>query len=87
MCCPAFIVTNTLDAIEQLARRRHLTPERAQELVDTYGFSRCLIDALRAVRGNAKDLTIPDADDREFAYLARRLEFDSPSQLEGAIAT
>jgi hypothetical protein len=36
--------------------------------------------------GNAKDLTIPKADDREFAYLALRLEFDSLSQLEDAIA-
>ena len=48
---------------------------------------RRLIDAHRSVRGNAKDLTIPATDDREFAYLARRLEFDSPSHLEGAIAT
>ncbi len=84
---PAVRVANTLDAIERLAEGRHLTPERAQELGDAYGFLRRLIDALRAVRGNAKDLTIPNADDREFAYLARRLEFDSPPQLEDAIAT
>ena len=84
---PAVRVTNTLDAVERLTEGHHLTPKRAQELGDTYGFLRRLIDALRAVRGNAKDLTIPNADDREFAYLARRLEFDSPSQLQSAIAT
>tara|TARA_B100000315_G_scaffold221787_1_gene225411 strand:- start:2287 stop:2592 length:306 start_codon:yes stop_codon:yes gene_type:complete len=27
------------------------------------------------------------AEDREFAYLARRLEFHSPAQLEAAVAT
>jgi glutamate-ammonia-ligase adenylyltransferase len=84
---PAVRVTNTLDAIERLAQGGHLAPERAQELANAYGFLRRLIDALRAVRGNAKDLTIPAADDREFAYLARRLDFDSPSQLEDAVAT
>ncbi len=48
---------------------------------------RRLIDALRAVRGNAKDLTIPDTDSREFSYLAHRLEYDSADMLEKAIST
>jgi glutamate-ammonia-ligase adenylyltransferase len=84
---PGVRVTNTLDGIDRLAQGGHLRPERAKELREAYGFLRRLIDALRAVRGNARDLTIPATDDREFAYLARRLEFDSPSRLDGAIAT
>jgi hypothetical protein len=32
------------------------------------------------------DLTIPAADNQEFVYLARRLTFDSTSQLENAVA-
>lgn len=84
---PGIRVTNTLDAIGRLAQGGHLASTRARELADAYGFLRRLIDALRAVRGNAKDLTIPPAGEREFAYLARRSEFDSSSKLEDAIAT
>ena len=36
---------------------------------------RWLIDGLRMVRGNAKDLTVPDADSEGFAFLARRLRY------------
>ena len=57
----------------------------AQQLAEIYGFSRRLIDALRVVRGHAKDLTIPDADSRGFIYLTRRLQFDSTHQLQEAI--
>jgi len=80
-------VSNTLDAIEQLARRQHMSEERARELSNTYSFLRRLIDALRVVRGHARDLTIPATESREFAYLARRLQYDSPDQLQEAIAS
>ncbi len=33
------------------------------------------MDALRMVRGNAKDLTVPPDDSEEFAFLARRLRY------------
>ena len=39
-----------------------------------------------SVRGHAKDLTIPNEQSREFAYLARRLKFESPSELVDSIA-
>ena len=38
-------------------------------------FLRRLINALRMVRGNAKDLTVPTPGDEEFDYLARRLNY------------
>jgi [glutamine synthetase] adenylyltransferase / [glutamine synthetase]-adenylyl-L-tyrosine phosphorylase len=47
---------------------------------------RRLIDALRVVRGNAKDLAIPEADSRAFAYLARRMHYESAAAVEQAIA-
>ena len=53
-------------------------PESALEL---------LIDALRVVRGHAKDLTIPDPDSRELTYLAQRLQFPSVRELSEALAT
>jgi glutamate-ammonia-ligase adenylyltransferase len=41
---------------------------------------------LRVVRGNAKDLTLPPPDSEEFAFLARRLRYDSAEQLRRDVA-
>ena len=78
-------VTNTLDAIAQLADGGHVTRAQADEMEETYGFLRRLIDALRVVRGHAKDLTTPPVDSREFGYLVRRLRFESAEALRDAI--
>ncbi|MBI4282339.1 MAG: hypothetical protein HY672_02475 [Chloroflexi bacterium] len=83
---PGVRVTNTLDAIARLAQGGHISREWAEELEETYGFLRRLIDALRVVRGHAKDLTIPSIDSREYAYLARRLQHQSVTQLQDATA-
>lgn len=80
-------VANTLEAIARLAEGGHISRGRAEELGDAYGFLRRLIDALRVVRGHAKDLTVPPIDSREYAYLARRLQYESVTQLQDAIAT
>ena len=82
---PAVRTTGTLAAIEALARGGHLDFDAAAKLPEAYGFLRRLIDALRVVRGNARDLAIPPRDSREFAYLARRLYYDSPDALATAI--
>lgn len=79
-------VANTLDAIARLADGGYVMREQAGEMEATYGFLRRLIDALRVVRGHAKDLTVPAVDSREFAYLVRRLRFDSAEELRDAIA-
>lgn len=78
-------VTNTLEAIGRLTAGGHLSPARGEELAACYGFLRRLIDALRVVRGNAKDLTIPPPAAREFAYLAHRLGHDGSAALREAI--
>jgi glutamate-ammonia-ligase adenylyltransferase len=80
-------VSNTLRAIDRLAQGGHLTEGFALKLIDTYGFLRRLIDALRVVRGHAKDLTIPAPESPEFGYLSRRLQYDSDDQLGEAIAS
>jgi glutamate-ammonia-ligase adenylyltransferase len=82
---PAVRVTNTLAAIDRLTAGGHIPAERADQLRASYGFLRRLIDALRVVRGHAKDLTIPPASSREFAYLAHRLHYDSPAALQEVI--
>lgn len=80
-------VTNTLDAIDRLTAVGVIAAEQAEELRSTYSFLRRLIDALRVVRGHARDLTLPPSDSREFAYLVRRLQYESAAQLQAAINT
>jgi glutamate-ammonia-ligase adenylyltransferase len=79
-------VTSTLDAIQRLVEGGSVSAERAAELRVTYDLLRRLIDGLRVVRGNAKDLTIPAPDSREFAFLARRLKYPSPQTLQEEIS-
>ena len=83
---PGVRVQGTLDGIEGLTRGGHLAPAWAEDLARAYSFLRRLIDALRAVRGHAKDLTVPTSDSREYAYLARRLHYDAPERLDEEIA-
>ncbi len=82
---PAVRTSNTLAAIDALARNGHLDFDAATKLPEAYGFLRRLIDALRVVRGNARDLAIPPRESREFAYLARRLYYESSAALATAI--
>jgi glutamate-ammonia-ligase adenylyltransferase len=82
VCDPGVRVTNTLEAIDRLENAGHLDKGRKDKLSATYGFLRRLIDALRAVRGNARDLTLPAVESREFAYLARRLGYESAPRFQ-----
>jgi glutamate-ammonia-ligase adenylyltransferase len=75
----------TLEGAELLARYGYLPEMTAARLQEAYHFMRGLIDALRVVRGNAKDLAIPAVDSRAFAYLQRRLYYDTPEGLAHAI--
>ncbi len=83
---PSVRVTNTREAIRRLAEGGYLPHDLADEIGATYLFLRRLIDALRVVRGNARDLAIPPETSREFAYLAERLKLASPAELGDAIA-
>ncbi len=82
---PSVRLPGTLEAVEALAAGGHIDQDASGKLQEAYGFLRRLIDALWVVRGNARDLTIPARDSREFAYLARRLYYDSPRDLDDAI--
>jgi glutamate-ammonia-ligase adenylyltransferase len=82
---PSVRTPNTIQALERLAGAGSIEPDRSEALRSAYGFLRRLIDALRIVRGNAKDLTVPAPDSREFAYLARRLDYDSTGSLQNTI--
>ena len=72
--------SNTLQAIEGLNAVGILSDADADSLASSYLFLRRLIDALRMVRGDARDLTVPNADSEEFDFLARRLAYESRSR-------
>jgi len=72
---PALRVTNTAEAITALAEAGVLSPEDHDTLRAAHAFLWQLVEALRVVRGNARDLTVPPIGGEEFAFLARRLGY------------
>ncbi|MHB1293645.1 MAG: [protein-PII] uridylyltransferase family protein [Anaerolineae bacterium] len=70
---PALRSTSTREAMTALAEAGILSQEDHDRLEAAYSFLRRLIDALRVVRGNARDLTVPEASSEELAMLARRM--------------
>jgi [glutamine synthetase] adenylyltransferase / [glutamine synthetase]-adenylyl-L-tyrosine phosphorylase len=82
---PELRQTGTSDAMVALHKHDIITDEQFEELHNSYVFLRRLIDALRMVRGDARDLAIPDPETEEFAYLARRLNYSQFSQLQADI--
>ncbi len=74
---PRLRKTNTREAMRALAEAGILAPADYRRLLDALNFLRQLINALRMVRGHAKDLTVPPTDSEEFAFLARRLGYGS----------
>jgi glutamate-ammonia-ligase adenylyltransferase len=79
---PALRTTNTLDALAALRDGDLISAIDHNELADAYIFLRRMIDALRVVRGNARDLTVPPTDSEEFVFLSRRLGYGSdPARL------
>ena len=72
---PSLRLTNIRDAMAALHQAGLLSTEDYDRLRKAHTFMRWLIDSLRVVRGNAKDVNIPPYDSDEFAYLARRLQY------------
>ena len=73
----ALRLTNIREAMAALHQAGHLSTEDYDRLRKAHTFMRWLIDSLRVVRGNAKDVNIPPYNSDEFAYLARRLQYGS----------
>jgi glutamate-ammonia-ligase adenylyltransferase len=66
---------NTREAMASLTEAGLLSAEDYTRLHRAHTFLRWLIDSLRIVAGNAKDLTVPPEDSEEFLYLSRRLRY------------
>ena len=75
---------NTLDALQALQATKVLSRHDATILMEDYLFLRKAIDGLRIVRGNAKDLVLPESGSDDMTYLARRLGYITDVWKEGA---
>ncbi len=78
----ALRVANTRDAMQALFEHKILTKTDFEQLSAAHVFMRKIIEALRMVRGNARDLTVPVAGTEQFAFLARRMGYDSLKDLQ-----
>jgi glutamate-ammonia-ligase adenylyltransferase len=74
---PGLCHPNTRQAMAALADAGVLSPEDYTRLRKAHTFLRWLIDSLRVVRGNAKDVAMPEETSEEFAFLARRMHYGS----------
>jgi glutamate-ammonia-ligase adenylyltransferase len=74
---PALRQTNIRKAMTALSEAGILNDEDYARLHKAHTFLRWLIDSMRVVRGNSKDVTIPPYGSEEFAFLARRLRYGS----------
>lgn len=83
---PSLRTPNTLHALKALQATGLLSRQDATILVDDYLFLRKVIDGLRIVRGNAKDLVLPASGSDDVTYLARRLGYLTDVWQEGARA-
>ena len=71
---PTLRTPNTLQALNELHRVGLIPDADAQHLRAAYHFLRRLIDALRMVKGRAKDVVLPAQSSNDFTQLARRLQ-------------
>ncbi len=78
---PALRVPNIRQALHALYDAHLLDREEYATLRSAHIFLRQLIEALRIVRGNAEDLTVPAADTEAFHYLARRLGYGQDAHM------
>lgn len=72
---PELNQTNVLFVLRALLSNKIIQPSLFEKLNNAYAFQRRLINALRMVRGNAKDLEIPEDDSSEWEFLERRMGY------------
>ncbi|MEZ6129042.1 MAG: glutamine synthetase adenylyltransferase [Planctomycetaceae bacterium] len=70
---PALRTPNTLAALTAASEAGLISQTEFLAARQAYVFLRKVIDCLRMVRGNAQDLTVPQADSPDFEQLSRRL--------------
>ena len=81
---PSLRTPNTLQALTALIDVGLIPRATGENLRKSYLFIRMLIDGLRMVRGNTKDLVLPPPDSDEFIFLARRVGYTTDDWQAGA---
>ncbi len=81
---PILRTPNSMQALTGLVESGIVTRQDSENLRKAYLFIRMLIDGLRMVRGNAKDLVLPPPDSDEFIFLARRVGYTTDDWQAGA---
>ena len=71
-------------ALDELARAGILAQLEAEQVGAAYDFYRRLINALRILRGSARDLYLPAAGAVEYGHLARRMGYRAEAALSPA---
>ena len=72
------------EALTTLSEVGILSEAESFRLIDAYDFFRNLINGLRMLRGNAKDLFLPAVESNEFSHLARRMGYMRGGPLDTA---
>jgi glutamate-ammonia-ligase adenylyltransferase len=78
---PSLRLTNLREAMFALHANGILSDDDYTRLRKAHTFLRWLIDSLRVVRGNSKDVTMPPFQSDEFVFLARRLHYEDAQHL------
>jgi glutamate-ammonia-ligase adenylyltransferase len=81
---PSLRTPNTLQALNALVDEGLVSRTDGESLRKSYLFTRTMIDGLRMVRGNTKDLVLPPHDSDEFVFLARRVGYITDDWQAGA---
>ena len=81
---PSLRTPNTLEALHELVNAGLISRTDGAGLRKAYVFIRMLVDGLRMVRGNTKDLVLPPPDSEEFVSLARRVGYTRDDWRAGA---
>ena len=81
---PSLRTPNTLQALAALVNEGFVARADGAGLRKAYVFIRILVDGLRMVRGNTKDLVLPPSDSEEFVSLARRIGYTRDDWRAGA---
>ncbi len=77
---PELRLTNTTEAMAALCDHGVLSASDHASLKDAHLFLRRLVEGLRMVRGNARDLAVPERGSDAFMFLARRLDYGDDSE-------
>lgn len=83
---PDLRTPSTLEALDRLRALGFLEADDHGTLHDGYVFWRRVADGLRMVRGNARDLLLPEEGSQELGFLARRLGYPGAGGREAGTA-